>query len=383
MSILIIIDGLLMEGDSSPWSYCPDIIRLAAVGSGGILDLGPESACPEQGLVYRDILLEGRGGLPEKELPLGCLSALGLGINPDPQKNWASVALVHLFQKTNKLLFLSPERVGLTVDEKMRLLSGLEEEFNHQGWELHCSKEWGSAVISADNELSASCAPISILEGESFFSSLPQGADANNLLSLVTTGQMILARDPVNQQREKQQLLPLNSPWIWGLSKGNERLSSQLKAATQGRIWSSDSMVAGLGRLAGFAPAPLDEKNGLDSEWIEQVAQVASKAIAVVHFQTPAQLARMGMLEERQARLQQIDRQFITPLAARLSGEGGGLFVTTPAQLGKEGKPVIGAVPWLAARGRELVRKKRFWHRKTLGNGPSITANLFRKEWAA
>ncbi|MBF0446013.1 MAG: hypothetical protein HQL68_10530, partial [Magnetococcales bacterium] len=125
----------------------------------------------------------------------------------------------------------------------------------------------------------------------------------------------------------------------------------------------------------------IDEKKAVDSKTIEQIVTVGLKQNAVIHFQTPAQLARLGMLPQRQVRLEKIDKQFLTPLAEKLAGAGGKITVTTSAKLDKEGIPVAGSVPWLAAQGVDLLRKKRFWHRQSLDRGVEMPIEKFSCEW--
>ena len=385
MSICIIIDGMLMAGDPAGAVYCPEIGRMAAVGRGGSMDLGQDASHPERGLLHLDLLL-GRETLPAalKKLPLGYLGALGMGFEPDPEKTWAALGLLHLFQKTNKLLFLSPERVGLQPAEKKALIACLQEELQHQGWNLHWSDVWGGAVISSEQELLVDSAHIGILEGESFFEQLPQGLNANTMLALITTGQMLLVRDKTNLEREKKQLLPLNSPWLWGVGRGDTQQFAKLGDLNRGNIWSKDAVVAGLGRMAGLQPEYLDEQHGFTEELIEKATQVSAQGKRVVlHLQSPAQLARMGMLEARQERLTQIDRQLIAPLASRLAEQGGKVVITTTTLLDAEGKSTTGVVPWLVAEGAALERKKnfwRFWQKRALGEGERITVKKLREE---
>jgi hypothetical protein len=381
MSILIIIDGLFMEGDPATGAYCNNLTRMAAVGSSGRVDLGKLASYPHEGVVYSDLLLGPDVWDSDKKLPLGYLAALGVGLDPDPKKTWALVGLLHLFQKTNKLLFFSPQRVGLTRSEKKQLILGLKDEFTHHGFAVNWSEEWATAVISVDRDVSVTSAPLAVLEGQSFFDCLPKGADANTIISLVTTGQMLLARDKVNKQREKNNLLALNTPWIWGVGRSDSKVTDTYPKTDKGGLWSSDAVVAGLGRLAGLESATIDENSGVDAKTIEQIVSAGSKGVAVIHFQTPAQLARLGMLPERKARLEQIDKQFLTPLATKLAGAGGKLTLTTCAKLDKEGKPVAGSVPWVGVQGDELLRKKRFWHRQSMDTGVEMPIDKFSCEW--
>ncbi len=381
MSVLMIIDGLLMASDPSPAAFCPQVTRLAAVGKRGLWEPGPDSVNPERGLTHGAILCGDGDGWLSGELPLGYLAALGMGLSPDEKKSWAVLELMHLFQKTNKLLFFSPERVGLTQEEKKSLLLELEDEFCHQEFQMHWSDEWGSAVISTARDLSAQCLPAAVLDGESFFESMPVGDDANELLALITTGQMLLARAEVNRAREKRRDLPLNTPWVWGLGRGFGNLpGNDGVVSKQGRALSSDPVFAGLARLAGFAPGFFDEGTEPESDLMEHLL---SSGNGVIHFRTPALLARLGLVDERRQRLQEIDSRFIAPLAARLGADGGKLLITTPARLNELGRPETAAVPWLVAQGSELRRKKRFWHNRKLAAGPSIAVGDLHREWTS
>ncbi|MBF0194833.1 MAG: hypothetical protein HQL71_09750 [Magnetococcales bacterium] len=370
-----------MEGDPTPGAYCNNLSRIAAVGSTGMLDLGDKTASTSDGKHYSDLILGSGYWGQQNKLPIGYISALGMGLDCDPQKTWGVVGLLHLFQKTNKLLFFSPQRVGLTREEKEKLILGLKDEFAHHGFTLFWSDKWAAAVVSLDRKISVTSTPLEVLEGQSFFDCLPSGDGASTIISLVTTGQMLLARDEVNKQREKNNLLPLNTPWIWGVDQGNKRVADRYPKTVNGGLWSSDVLVAGLGCLAGLQTACIDENTGMDSKTIEQVADVGLQKDAIIHFKTPAQLARLGMLPERQARLEQIDKQFLNPLFAQIAKAGGKITVTTSAKLDKEGKSVASSVPWVTAQGDSLLRKKRFWNRQSLDSGAVMSLDKFSCEW--
>ncbi|MBF0448755.1 MAG: hypothetical protein HQL67_11185 [Magnetococcales bacterium] len=382
MSICILIDGLLMDGDPSLDSSLPELARLVAVGQGGTVLFGEDSATPESGQVFRQLLLGTKRSESLPPLGLGYLSALGMGLNPSPGKTWACLELMHLFQKTNKLLFFPPERVGLSPTEKCGLLQCLKAEFQEQGWSLHWSEDYHEAVLSSSAPCQAEVPSCAILDGESFSDFLPRGPDANRLLALVTTGQMLLSREPINQQRIQQQKLPLNTPWIWGLAPGEPNLDIPV-VVSDGRkqVWSSNPIFSGLARLAGFGPHWFDELDLMNQSEMARWLDVAKNGCGVIHFNRPAHLARLGLLSERQEILRQIDQRVLAPLAAQMAEAGGPLIVTCSAVLDSMGKPLAGPVPWLRVAGKGLRAKKRFWHRRTLSDGQPFSVSQFRREW--
>ncbi|MBF0446647.1 MAG: hypothetical protein HQL67_00455 [Magnetococcales bacterium] len=382
MSIFFLIDGLLMDGDPPLESSMPELARLVAVGQGGTVSFGNDSSTPESGQVYRQLLL---GPERSKSLPLlglGYLSALGLGLNPDPGRTWACLELMHLFQKTNKLLFFPPERVGLSPTEKSGLLRCLEAEFQAQGWSLHWSEDYGEAVLSSSTPCQAEVASCTLLDGGSFYDFLPRGIDANRLLALVTTGQMLLSQEPINRQRIQQQKLPLNTPWVWGLAPGDPNLDiPALLPDDPKQVWSSNPSFSGLARLAGFWPNCFDEVALTNQLERVRLLDVAKSGCGVIHFNRPAHLARLGLMSERQDLLRQIDQQVLAYVAAQLAEGGGPLVVSCSATLDRVGKPLVGPVPWLRVAGKGLGAKKRFWHRRTLFDGQLFSVSQFRREW--
>ena len=135
-AVLLVIDGLEAVSDPPDVMPCALINRLAMQGTHGRL-LVPAPPRPELieyafrwGLFSGTDPLYAQGGDP----PLGYLTALGLGLQPDPDHTWARLCFTHLMHKQDQLRFVSPERTGQIHEERQALVTALEAEWADLGW---------------------------------------------------------------------------------------------------------------------------------------------------------------------------------------------------------------------------------------------------------
>ncbi|MBF0160752.1 MAG: hypothetical protein HQL88_00555 [Magnetococcales bacterium] len=383
MPVLILIDGL----DSTP--AAPDSMpvwrRLAATGRTGRLHC---AAAPLFDLFGHGVPA-GDGG--QADLPLGYASALALADQagsewPDPERIWCCLGFTHLYKKQNDLLFLSPERTGQSEAECRALLEAILPDWQEAGWLLYPPTQihkpenspparWGPAggryfVLSRDASLPPPAVvrsqPLDTLEGDSFRTRSPSGAYAATLLPLLTVGQLILVRHPVNQRRQQAGRVSLNTPWMWGVGSGMGGMP--VRHAEVGCCWTAQPVVAGLARAKGYRLAWLDEEKDF-TPLVAEICQAMTTGVVLLHLSLPAVLARHGLLEERHALLQRINDQLLEPLAQTAEQ----LLIADLDAVSTTEK----TIPWVMARGRSLVRKRRFWHRGQPGVGPVLNPAQF------
>ncbi len=355
----------------------PTVERLAAVGEGGRTRF-----CAVEG----DVEPEGRAffslfGLDarlddEGDLPLGYLAAVGAGLRPDAGLTWGRLAFTHLLPKRNDLVFVSPERTGQSDAERWQLAQAMSEPLAESGWRL-AGGEGGPLLVSRSSPLPVETRSLSGLEGKPFREYLPRGEGGRELLTLLTAGQLCLARHPLNLQRKNEGRLPLNTPWIWGVGSGAGFAAPEPPPAG-GHCWSDDPQLAGLASLCGFSCETLNENGGIDAGLVARVAE--TPGVRLVHFQQPGVLARHGMMPERTDLLARLDAAFLQPVTARLSGSET-LIIGTPYSLTADGAVFGRPAPWVTAGGKGLRRKKWFWHRGRFGDGPVLNVADFRQRW--
>ena len=408
MSLLILIDGLEMASSSATHERCayalPVLDRLAATGRTGRLRFADGGRSPEEGGPYFEVfgsLSPGDFSL-QHDLPLGYAVALGLANRdgkekayPDPERTWCCLGFTHLYRKQNDLLFLSPERTGQTFDECWRLAEAFLPDLQEEGWSLsyHAGRPAGerdfsensqamlllSRAPSPENPAVVRTSPLLCLEGGSFGKLQPSGPYAQSLMRLLTSGQLSLARHPLNLERQRLGRVVLNTPWIWGVGRG-VAFTSVAHSASQGHCWTAHPLVAGLARASGYHVASVDEMADFSSLVAAALAAMTTGSL-LIHLQLPAVLARHGLIEKRQAFLKRVNDQLLEPLTQAMAGIQKNLLVTSAYSLASDGRADRCSVPWVAACGRMLSQRKRFWHRGRLGQGDSLPYDRLRALW--
>ncbi|MEO5348075.1 MAG: hypothetical protein H7836_00265 [Magnetococcus sp. YQC-3] len=375
MSVLILLEGL---GEvAALGDLLPVFDRLAATGRAGRLQV---SGDPRFALFGR--LAAGSSG-GERTPPLGYAVALGLeeGVRPDPERIWCCLGFTHLYRKQNDLAFLSAERTGQTRTECWTLLEALLPDLQEAGWTLHPSSRQdprAMPVLSHAPDLDLPpllpLRPLEWLDGCSLRDCSPSGADARPLLQLLTVGQLLLARHPLNLERQRAGRLPLNTPWIWGVGRGVEY--TPLPRMGQGRCWTGDPVLAGLVRASGGLVEMLDEQQNFAP--LVEAASVAAGTgqTLLIHLTAPALLARHGLEEARQLFLQRVNAELLEPLTQRLAATRERVLMSGMDFVWEAGEKVH-RLPWVVASGSALARSRRFWHRGRLGVGDLLEPDAF------
>ncbi|MBF0583984.1 MAG: hypothetical protein HQL80_07085 [Magnetococcales bacterium] len=374
MPTLIVIDGLEQSVAEPGWM--PVLDRLAATGRSGRLQFGRDPWFE----LFGHTAPEWSGAEPD--LPLGYAMALGLTDLaaagwPDPALSWCCLGFTHLYKKQDDLIFLSAERTGQSREIRWALVEALLPDMEAAGWQLYPPSRQGPYGVplffhapDPGSLLQAHTLPMEALEGKSFRKHAPTGPYARDLLSLLTVGQLILARHPINLERQRAGRVALNTPWIWGMGSG-VACAPPVAPARRGCCWSSHPVWAGLARGSGLTVEPLDEEADF-APLVAALHKAAGSGWAVLHLSQPALLARHGLLAQRQHCLQRINDQLLEPLSRQLASTKETLMITSTFSLAPEGSSASRSFPWVLASGAALVRSRRFWQRGRLGVGPVL-----------
>lgn len=334
VTVVVVIDGLQAEGRE---------ITLPTFQPSGVLTWREQAAWSDDVGVWGELFALP----PGKEPAVAYLTALGLGLQPDPDHTWCCLGFTHLHQRQEKLLFVSHRRTGLAPEEQGELATALMAELAPEGWTLH--EHPTHPLLSRAEPVAATMPALSDLEGRSLLDVLPQGPGAAPFRSLLTTGQMALARHPVNQARARVGRLPLNTPWFWGVGAGR----AVTPPAPRGRCWTPLPAVAGLAGQRGFAATVVTEEEPLGA--IRDAVLAMTTGAALIHLASPLILARHGQWRGWQERLLNIEQELLAPIAAsRRWVVTGGMAVDAagspcwrPAPLG--GEPPRRASSWLTS----------------------------------
>jgi hypothetical protein len=121
--------------------------------------------------------------------------------------------------------------------------AGLPFDAPHpQRWYLRCAQGVALPQFSSPDDAL----------GDDLANHLPEGADARRWRSLLNEVQIVLTQHPLNAQRIRRGLAPVNSLWFWGAGTLPHKVHCEFDD-----VCSDDEVATALGRLAGASARSL------------------------------------------------------------------------------------------------------------------------------
>ena len=175
-------------------------------------------------------------------------------------KYWLNADPVHLRFHQDHLVLADSGRLGLAPDEARTLVNALNDHFSGIArFHLGTAERWYLQLDDASLLENFAAPPLSSVAGRSVDHLLAENSQARELRKLLVESQMLMHADPVNQQREAQGRMAINSLWMWGAGTLPPRIESPLESPFDG-TWSTNPLARGLARAAGAPahPVPVD-----------------------------------------------------------------------------------------------------------------------------
>ena len=122
---------------------------------------------------------------------------------------------VHIQPDLNSAVLLAHEELNFSLDDARELATTINEHFIEENWTLEVitPHHW---IIKLGQAPLLTTTPLVALVGQPIGSNLAQGKDSAYWQRIENEIQMLLFAHPLNQQREAQGNLLVNSLWLWG-----------------------------------------------------------------------------------------------------------------------------------------------------------------------
>ncbi len=147
--------------------------------------------------------------------PAGALSALASALlDAGDENHWALATPAHVIADRTRLRLLDPE-VALTEVQSDRLVDALNTHFQPQGLQFHAvsARQW---LLKSRRPLPVEPLSYAQMLGRPIAVQTADDTQDRRWPALLNEIQMLLFAHPVNQQREAEGLLAVNSLWCWG-----------------------------------------------------------------------------------------------------------------------------------------------------------------------
>lgn len=158
--------------------------------------------------------LFGLGSDKNNDLPVAALTRL-IDDDRPPEGFWLRADPVHVSPGGDGLTLMDHHRFTLSQSEAVALASEITDLLLPYGVELDVPvpHRW---YLKTHKPFALTTTPIDAVAGQDLRPCMPGGDDRIHFIQLMNDIQMVLHKAAVNQKRERAQLLPVNSVWLWG-----------------------------------------------------------------------------------------------------------------------------------------------------------------------
>lgn len=227
--------------------------------------------------------------------------------NDQDDDQWLCADPVYVHPDRSEALLYAHEELDIELEEAQQLAELINKHYQDDPWELHVasSHRW---YIKLNRTYDICTHVLHHVKGKNIFNYLPSGNDARYWQQCMNEMQMLLHGSEINQQREQNNQLPINSLWLWGYGKSINKPTDD-KPLHWKNIYSDDMVINGLGILSG-SKVDLSPDEFDDIECIHGDILVVIEQLRVAYQQKDI----LAWLDD----LQYLEQYWFSPLLNRL-----------------------------------------------------------------
>ncbi len=214
---------------------------------------------------------------PRPDYPVAPFSFLGDGGSPE-QAHWLRADPVHLRIHGDQLILLDSDTLNITAEEAEAMINALNLYFKTDGLTFYGPSPNRWYVSTEEQKLVTHT--ISEVTGKNVNPYLPSDVDGPKWNSISNEIQMLFFAHAVNQEREENQKLTINSVWFWGGGTLN-KVGSPFSM-----IVTDDLFSNGLGVAANIDVLPLPANAG---PYLASVKPGGEHLLTIETLEKPAQ----------------------------------------------------------------------------------------------
>lgn len=169
--------------------------------------------------------------------------------DPKIQQTWLCADPVHIQINHDQLILVDKTYLDLTYEESLSIQTALNTFLKPDGIQFFMTDpaHWYLTIENKTYLAGLETTPLQHVVGRHIESFLPTGAHAQYWRKLFNEIQMFLFNLPLNEQREANGKLPINSLWFWGQSESTSlHISPYHKNST---IYSDNIFLHGIKNL--------------------------------------------------------------------------------------------------------------------------------------
>lgn len=258
--------------DSLPKDKHPDFSNLNLI-------LSRADRIKAEDVIKHDFILEQLSGNPGQQTnwPLARWRLAFDEIDFEQDKHqWLCADPVYVHPDRTEALLFAHEELDIDLDEAQKFADLINQHYRDDPWELHVASthRW---YIRLEQPYDISTHELNTVKGKNIFDFLPSGGDARYWQRCMNELQMLLHGSDINQQREANNHLPINSLWLWGYGQNKNGSLADDPLHWQ-HIYSDNMVLNGLGLLSGSKvnslPNEFDDIESIENDVLVVIEQL-------------------------------------------------------------------------------------------------------------
>ncbi len=302
----------------------PNMDKLAAAGEVGMVETVPDGFHPGSDVANLTVFGYDPATCYSGRSPL---EAASMGVKLGPDDVAFRLNLVDIVYNYGKLYMADFAAGHITTAEAHKIIATLQQELGDDEFEFHPGVSYRHLLVWRGGKDGMTFVPPHDIINQSIEDKMPSGEGASELLSLMTSSQLLLKNHPVNLQRQAEGKAVANSIWLWGHGRAPVMETYAQKFALSGAVISAVDLIKGIGVYAGLDIIEVEGATGyLDTNYIGKaeaaIAALQTRDFVYVHVEAPDEAGHSGNMEEKITAIERFDEQVVGTIVASLDAIG-------------------------------------------------------------
>lgn len=321
MKYLILVgDGMADEpiaelGGLTPLekAHIPHMDRLARSGLTGMAETVPAAFHPGSDVANLSVFGYDPASCYTGRSPL---EAASMGVELGPDDVAFRLNLVTLTPHGGDLYMEDFSAGHITTEEARELITILQSELGDEMFQFYSGVSYRHLMVWRGGRTDFTIAPPHDLTHQSLRAHILRTPEAEPLMQITTSAQMLFKNHPVNRRREAAGLPPANSIWLWGQGKRPRMQTLQELHGLTGAVISAVDLIKGIGIYAGLKVIDVPGATGyLDTNYRGKaeaaLAALRECDLVYVHVEAPDEAAHGGLLDDKLQAIERFDAEVV------------------------------------------------------------------------
>ena len=247
------------------------------------------------------------------------LEAASMGVALGPDDVAFRINLVHLEARGGRLTMDDYSAGHISTADGRELVEELQRQLGSAEFSFHPGVSYRHLLLWHGGPTQIQATPPHDISGQDVISYLPKGDQAEKLIDLMNSSQMIFNNHPQFKRRCAKGETPANSIWPWGLGKAPAMDDFHSRFGLTGAVISAVDLIKGIGVYAGLDIIEVPGATGyLDTNFRGKAAAaleaLQERDFVFVHVEAPDEASHSGNLADKLQAIECFDEQVVGPV---------------------------------------------------------------------